>query len=71
MSKKQQYGDVVVRSIEDAAKNPVAIDKWIRSINDLHRSKPPPQVHYKRPMPEIDGYRAAAYSLPYFPTFFY
>ena len=44
MSKKLQYGDVVVRSIENAAKNPVAIEKWIQSISDLHRSKPPPQV---------------------------
>ena len=45
MSKKLQYGDVVVRSIDNAAKNPVAIEKWIQSVQDLHRSKPPPQVH--------------------------
>lgn len=44
MSKKLQYGDVVVRSIENASKNPVAIEKWIQSVSDLHRSKPPPQV---------------------------
>lgn len=55
MSKKIQYGDIVVRSIEDAAKNPGAIDKWIQSISDLHRSKPPPQVHYKRNMPDIEA----------------
>jgi len=55
MSKKLQYGDVVVRSIENASKNPSAIDKWIQSINDLHRSKPPPQVHYRRNMPDIDA----------------
>ena len=54
MSKKLQYGDVVVRSIDNAAKNPQAIEKWIQSINDLHRSKPPPQVHYRRNMPEFD-----------------
>ena len=53
-SKKQQYGDVAVRSIEDAAKNPGAIEKWIQSIQDLHRSKPPQQVHYKRNMPDPD-----------------
>jgi len=46
-SKKQQYGDVVVRSIENAEKNPGAIDKWIQNIRDLHRSKPPPQVAYR------------------------
>jgi len=54
MSKKQQYGDVAVRSIENAAKNPGQVDKWIANIQDLHRSKPPPQVHYKRNMPDMD-----------------
>ena len=54
MTKKLQYGDVVVRSIENASKNPTAIDKWIQNISDLHRSKPPPQVHYRRNMPDID-----------------
>ena len=44
MSKKLQYGDVVVRSIDNASKNPIAIEKWIQNISDLHRSKPPPQV---------------------------
>lgn len=44
MSKKLQYGNVVVRSIENAAKNPIAVEKWIQSICELHRSKPPPQV---------------------------
>lgn len=53
-SKKLQYGDVVVRSIEHADKNPQKIDKWIQDINDLHRSKPPPQVNYKKNMPDID-----------------
>jgi intraflagellar transport protein 46 len=50
-----QYGDVVVRSIEDGAKNPAAIDRWIQSISDLHRTKPPPQVFYKKPMPDIEA----------------
>lgn len=54
VSKKQQYGDVVVRSIENAGKNTAAIDKWIHNINELHRSKPPPTVHYKRNMPDIE-----------------
>ena len=53
-SKKLQYGDVAVRSIEHADKNPGKIDKWIADINELHRSKPPPQVNYKKNMPDID-----------------
>ena len=55
MSKKLQYGDVSVRSIEQAAKNPALVDKWIQNIKSLHRSKPPPQVHYKRNMPDMDS----------------
>ena len=51
---KKQHGDVAVRSIENAAKNPQEIDRWIKSIEDLHRSKPPPQVHYRKAMPDID-----------------
>ncbi|KAJ1431834.1 intraflagellar transport complex B protein 46 C terminal-domain-containing protein, partial [Ochromonadaceae sp. CCMP2298] len=43
-SKKLQYGDVAVRSIEHADKNPSKIEKWVQDIKDLHRSKPPPQV---------------------------
>mmetsp|Transcript_12940 Transcript_12940/g.17031 ORF Transcript_12940/g.17031 Transcript_12940/m.17031 type:complete len:386 (+) Transcript_12940:271-1428(+) len=51
---KKQYGDVAVRSIEDAAKNPKEIESWINNISELHRSKPPPQVHYKQNMPDIE-----------------
>ncbi|CAM9768534.1 unnamed protein product [Ascophyllum nodosum] len=51
---KKQHGDVAVRSIENANKNPAEIDKWIQSINDLHRTKPPPQVNYKNNMPDIE-----------------
>ncbi|XP_040832981.1 intraflagellar transport protein 46 homolog isoform X1 [Ochotona curzoniae] len=43
-----------VKSLEDAEKNPKAIDTWIESICELHRSKPPAIVHYTRPMPDID-----------------
>jgi intraflagellar transport protein 46 len=53
-SKKQHYGDVAVRSIENPHKNPGLIDKWIQNISDLHRSKPPQQVHYKKNMPDPD-----------------
>ncbi len=54
-SKKQQYGDVAVRSIENALKNVPSIEKWIQNISELHVSKPPAQVHYKKNMPDIDG----------------
>ena len=31
------------------------VEKWIRDISDLHRSKPNPTVHYNKTMPEIDS----------------
>jgi len=51
-TKKLQYGDIAVRSIEYAEKYPNKIEKWIQDIKDLHRSKPPPQVVYKKSMPD-------------------
>jgi intraflagellar transport protein 46 len=43
-----------VRSIENADKNPKEIMKWIQSVADVHKSKPPPAVHYSKPMPDIE-----------------
>lgn len=51
---KKQHGDVAVRSIDNAAKNPQEIDRWIKSIEDLHRSKHAVEVQYKRNMPDIE-----------------
>lgn len=53
-SKKLQYGEVAVRSIENASKSPAAIEKWIQNVTELHRTKPLPQVNYKKSMPEIE-----------------
>ncbi|KFQ98099.1 Intraflagellar transport protein 46, partial [Opisthocomus hoazin] len=43
-----------VKTVENADKNPKAIDSWIESISELHCSKPPATVHYTRPMPDIE-----------------
>uniref|UniRef100_A0A3B4DL95 Intraflagellar transport protein 46 homolog n=1 Tax=Pygocentrus nattereri TaxID=42514 RepID=A0A3B4DL95_PYGNA len=53
-SKQHNVAEVKVKSIENPQKNPKAIDNWIESISELHRSKPPATVHYNRPMPDID-----------------
>eukprot|EP00593_Proboscia_inermis_P016306 CAMPEP_0171327146 /NCGR_PEP_ID=MMETSP0816-20121228/117893_1 /TAXON_ID=420281 /ORGANISM="Proboscia inermis, Strain CCAP1064/1" /LENGTH=449 /DNA_ID=CAMNT_0011826789 /DNA_START=477 /DNA_END=1826 /DNA_ORIENTATION=- len=54
-SKKKLVGEMIVRSIENAAKSPIEVEGWIESISQLHRSKPPPQVIYKRSdMPDVD-----------------
>ncbi|XP_029139353.1 intraflagellar transport protein 46 homolog [Protobothrops mucrosquamatus] len=45
---------VKVKSLENAEKNPKAVESWIESISELHRCKPPATVHYARPMPDID-----------------
>ncbi|KAM9299360.1 intraflagellar transport protein 46 homolog [Gastrophryne carolinensis] len=45
---------IVVKSLENAEGNQKAIDSWIASISELHRSKPPATVHYTRPMPEVE-----------------
>lgn len=37
-----------MKSLENAEKNPKAIESWIESINELHRCKPPATVHYSR-----------------------
>ncbi|XP_076457673.1 intraflagellar transport protein 46 homolog isoform X2 [Babylonia areolata] len=54
ISKQTTAKSLVVKSLESAEKNPKAIENWIESIRDLHRSKPPPNVHYSRNMPDID-----------------
>ena len=44
-----------MRSIEDAEKNAKSVDNWIDSISDLHRQKPPQNVHYNKTMPDIES----------------
>ncbi|KAI4875827.1 hypothetical protein NFI96_024440 [Prochilodus magdalenae] len=47
-SKQHNVAEVKVKSIENPQRNPKAIDNWIESISELHRSKPPATVHYTR-----------------------
>ncbi|XP_052553280.1 intraflagellar transport protein 46 homolog [Tympanuchus pallidicinctus] len=53
-SKQHNVTQIKVKSVENAEKNPKAIDNWIESISELHRCKPPATVHYSRPMPDIE-----------------
>ena len=52
--KRSNLAPRLVKSIENADKNPKAIEKWIESIENLHRSKPSPQVTYTKVMPGIE-----------------
>ncbi|CDI97188.1 intraflagellar transport protein 46 [Echinococcus multilocularis] len=52
-SKQKSSKEMIVKSIEDLEENGKEIDKWIRNITNLHLSKPPPAVHYTKPMPDL------------------
>merc|ERR1712216_359806 len=50
---KANYGEADVKGIENAEKNPKEIANWIARIEDLHRMKPPPNVHYAKRKPDL------------------
>ncbi|XP_059081846.1 intraflagellar transport protein 46 homolog [Tigriopus californicus] len=54
ISKQSSHKAAQVKKIESGEKSSKDIEKWIKDISDLHRSKPPPTVHYSKPMPDID-----------------
>ncbi len=54
MSKEAAPPGVVMKRVERADKNPKELQDWIKSVYNLHRSKPPTIVHYSRAMPDID-----------------
>lgn len=43
-----------VDSIEAAEKKPKEISRWISSVQDLHKTRPPPTVNYTKQMPDFD-----------------
>ena len=51
---KVSGGPLTVGKIEKAHENPHLVDAWIKSVEELHRHKPPPQIHYSKSMPEIE-----------------
>ncbi|XP_032795487.2 intraflagellar transport protein 46 homolog isoform X1 [Daphnia magna] len=52
--KQSSAKKTVARTIEEGNKVK-AIEKWIKDINELHRSKPLPTVNYNKPLPDIDA----------------
>ncbi|XP_030763944.1 intraflagellar transport protein 46 homolog [Sitophilus oryzae] len=46
--------NIVVKKIDNIEKNTKVIDKWIKDISHLHKSKSSPIVHYSQPMPDLD-----------------
>jgi len=54
-SKQAGIGAAVVSTIENAEKAPKKIKSWMNSISELHSSKPPTEVLYSKPMPDIES----------------
>lgn len=51
---KKQHKDMAVVSMEHPFSG-ADIQRWIDNINELHRTKPPPNVYYSQPMPDIES----------------
>jgi intraflagellar transport protein 46 len=54
-SKKLDLGEAEVHTIENAENNSKAIKAWMASIDEVHKKKPPPEVTYSKPMPDIES----------------
>ncbi len=54
ISKQSSGRQAQVRAVEGGERQAKVVEKWVKDISDLHRSKPPPTVHYSKPMPDID-----------------
>nr|XP_026498944.1 intraflagellar transport protein 46 homolog [Vanessa tameamea] len=46
---------VLTRKIDNAEKNPKAIERWVKDVSELHSVKPPPTFTYASKMPDIDS----------------
>uniref|UniRef100_A0A146KPS5 Intraflagellar transport protein 46 homolog n=1 Tax=Lygus hesperus TaxID=30085 RepID=A0A146KPS5_LYGHE len=54
-TKQSSAKTVVVKKLQNADKNPKAVEKWIKDIGELHKTKPAPTIQYSRPMPDVDS----------------
>jgi len=43
-----------VDAIENADHRPKEVNRWITSVQDLHKTRPPPTVNYTKNMPDIE-----------------
>ena len=57
MGKQTTTKEVTIRKVPLGGSHETdrTIERWIKDISDLHRSKPPPSVLYTKPMPDIDS----------------
>lgn len=52
---KTKVERINVKSIENAEKNPKAIDTWIEQMTDLHKKKMSSDMNYTKKMPDIES----------------
>lgn len=57
-SKKKRSAYATVRSIENASKNNREVDQWIKSVEEIHETKPAPEVRYQNSMPSCEDMMA-------------
>lgn len=53
-TKQSSAKRVIVKKVDNAVKNYKAVDRWIKDINNLYKSKPSSSLVYSRIMPDID-----------------
>ncbi|CAD5118859.1 DgyrCDS7535 [Dimorphilus gyrociliatus] len=54
-SKQTHSKSMAIKSIPSRDINAKSINNWCQNIADIHRTRPPPTVHYTRNMPSIDA----------------
>jgi len=54
VSKQSSSKLAKIKRVANMDKDSKVVDKWIKDLAELHRSKPPPTVQYSKQMPEID-----------------
>ena len=52
-----------IKKVSNIDKEIKVVDKWIKDIDDLHRSKPAPTIQYSKTMPEIDQLMQVNYTV--------
>lgn len=53
-TKQSSAKRIIVKKVDNAVKNYKAIDRWVKDINNLYKSKPSSSLVYSKPMPDID-----------------
>ena len=53
--KSKAGSNFIVKSVENAEKNPLKIQNWVDQITNLHKEKMGSDVSYTKPMPNIES----------------